>query len=139
MLPTINAAVLRERRGLVEEGTMIGLDEKRKLMKMYNQDWLLHKQDLIQLSKCAINNVKSAYFSSVDGRIKVFLFTWTSKLSLSRLLLKEQFCRATLRFAFCASSTLQRKMGSNDTNHMVFTRRLSALQKTSCRVASYLF
>ena len=65
MLPTIYAAVLRERRGLVEEGTAIGLDEKGKLMKMHKQGWLLHKQNLVQLSKCVINNVKSAYFSSV--------------------------------------------------------------------------
>ena len=65
MLPTIYAAVLRERRGLVEEGTAIGLDKKGKLMKMLKQGWLLHKQDLVQLLKCVINNVKSAYFSSV--------------------------------------------------------------------------
>ena len=57
----------REARGLVEEGTVIGLDKNGKLMKVHKQVWLLLKQDLIQLSKYVINNVKSAYFSSIAG------------------------------------------------------------------------
>ena len=52
------------------------------------------------------------------------------QLSLSRLILKEQFCRATLHFVFYASSTLQRKVGSNNTSCMVSHHLLSALQNT---------
>ena len=34
--------IKRERRGIVEGGTAIGLDENGKLMKMHKQGWLLH-------------------------------------------------------------------------------------------------
>ena len=33
MLPTINVVVLRESRDLLEGGTWVDLDEKRKIMK----------------------------------------------------------------------------------------------------------
>ena len=46
MPPTIYV-LLRKTRGLVEEGSSIGLDEKEKLMNMLKQDYLL--QDLISV------------------------------------------------------------------------------------------
>ena len=55
MPPTINVALLIKTRGLVEEGSSIGLDEKEKLMNMLKQDCLL--QDLTELFNCMINNL----------------------------------------------------------------------------------
>ena len=55
MPPTINVALLRKMRGLVEEGSSIGLDEKEKLMNMLKQDCLL--QDLTELFNCMTNNL----------------------------------------------------------------------------------
>ena len=58
MLPTVNAAVIRERRDSVEIETMIDLikRERETVLKMHKQGWLLHKQDLVQLSKCMMIN-----------------------------------------------------------------------------------
>ena len=44
----------RESRDLLEEGTWIGLDEKRKVMKMHRKGWVSQKHDLVWLAKLVI-------------------------------------------------------------------------------------
>ena len=117
VLPMINVAVLRERRGLVEEGTTIGLDLPRNTntLVLYSSSIFPKAAEHVTCTGISFSSILN-FFG--DGRIEVFLFTWTSKLSLSWLLFVGP------HFAFCASSILQHKMGSNDTSCMVFTPSL---------------